>query len=45
MDVFDGFTITIKSLTSSTLVLHEVISVEGIDIVADMEYRKSDLKL
>lgn len=40
MDVFDGFTITIKSLTSSTLVLHEVISVEGIDIVADMEYRK-----
>ena len=40
IDVFDGFTITIKSLTSSTLVLHEVISVEGIDIVADMEYRK-----
>ena len=40
MDVFDGFTITIKSLTSSTLVLHEVISVEDIDIVADMEYRK-----
>jgi len=40
MDVFDGFTITIKSLTSSTLVLHEVISVEGVDIVADMEYRK-----
>ena len=40
MDTFDGFIVTIKSVTSSTLILHEVISVEGIDIVADMEYRK-----
>lgn len=40
MDAMDGITISIKSVTSSTLVLHEVISMEGIDMTADMEYNK-----
>lgn len=40
MELFDGFTITIKSLTSSVLVLHEEIDLDGINIVADMEYHK-----
>lgn len=40
MDLMEGFTITIKTINSTTLVLHEVISMEGIDIVADIEYHK-----
>lgn len=40
MDIMEGFTITVKSVTSSILVLHEVISMEGIDLTADVEYSK-----
>lgn len=40
MELFEGFTINIKTVNSTTLVLHEVISMEGIDIVADIEYHK-----
>lgn len=40
IDAMDGITITIKSLTSSTLVLHEVISIDGMDLTADMEYSR-----
>ena len=40
MDLFEGFTINIKSISSSTLVLHEDINMEGVSIIADLEYRK-----
>lgn len=40
MELFEGFTISIKTINSTTLILHEVISMEGIDIVADIEYHK-----
>ena len=40
MDVMDGISISVKSVTSSTLVLREAISMEGIDLTADMEYSK-----
>ena len=40
MDSMDGISISVKSVTSSTLVLHETISMEGIDLTADMEYSK-----
>lgn len=40
MDAMDGISITVKSVTSSTLVLREDISMEVIDITADMEYSK-----
>lgn len=40
MDVMDGISISVKSVTSSTLVLREEISMEGIDMTADMEYSK-----
>ena len=40
MDAMDGISISVKSVTSSTLVLREEISMEGIDMTADMEYRK-----
>ena len=40
MDLMEGFTISVKSITSTALVLHEVISMDGIDLVADMEYHK-----
>ena len=40
MDAMDGISISVKSISSSTLVLHEVISMEGIDLTADMEYSK-----
>jgi len=40
MDAMDGFSISVKSVTSSTLVLREEISMEGIDMTADMEYSK-----
>ena len=40
MDAMDGISITVKSVTSSTLVLREDISMEGIDITANMEYSK-----
>jgi len=32
--------VTIKSLTETTLVLHEVISANGLSITADMTYKK-----
>ena len=40
MEEFKGITISIQSVTSSTLVLHEIINMEGLNIVADMEYHK-----
>ncbi len=40
MDAMEGINIYVKSVTSSTLILHEEISLEGIDLVADMEYSK-----
>lgn len=40
MELFDGFSISIKSISSSKLVLHEVFSMDGIEMVADMEYLK-----
>ena len=41
LDVMDGVTISVKSITESVLVLHEAISVEGIDMVADITYQKN----
>lgn len=40
MDAMEGISISVKSVTSSSLVLREVISMEGIDMTADMEYSK-----
>lgn len=40
MELMDDFTITIKSVNKSKLILHEVISVDGMELVADMEYYK-----
>lgn len=40
MDAMEGISISVKSVTSSTLVLREEISMEGIDLTADMEYSK-----
>ena len=40
MDAMDGISISVKSVTSSTLVLRESISMEGIEFTADMEYSK-----
>lgn len=40
IDAMDGISISVKSVTSSTLVLREAISMEGIDLTADMEYSK-----
>ena len=40
MDAMEGISISVKSVTSSTLVLREEISMEGIDMTADMEYSK-----
>ena len=40
MDAMDGISISVKSVTSSKLVLREEISMEGIDMTADMEYSK-----
>ena len=40
MDAMEGISISVKSVTSSILVLHEVISMEGIELTADMEYSK-----
>lgn len=40
MEEFEGFTITIQSVSSSILVLHETINIEGMDITAEMEYHK-----
>ncbi|MBO4893160.1 MAG: hypothetical protein J5502_11195 [Prevotella sp.] len=41
MDTMDGISISVKSVTSSTLVLREAISMEGIELTADMEYSKN----
>lgn len=40
IDESDGFTVSIKSITSSTLVLREDFSMEGIELTADMEYSR-----
>lgn len=40
VDAMDGISISVKSVTSSTLVLHETISVEDIELTADIEYSK-----
>lgn len=39
-DAMDDISISVKSVNSSTLVLHEEISMEGIDLTADMEYNR-----
>lgn len=40
LDEASGITVSIKSITSSTLVLREDFSMEGIELTADMEYSK-----
>lgn len=40
MDAMDGIGISVRSVTSSILVLREEISMEGIDMIAEMEYSK-----
>lgn len=40
LDSMNGISISVKNVSSSTLVLHEAISIEGIDMMADMEYCK-----
>ncbi len=40
MELFEGISINVKSVTSSTLILHEVIQFEGTSLTADMEYHK-----
>jgi len=40
MDAMDGISISIKSVTTSTLVLREAISMDGIELTADMEYSR-----
>ena len=36
----DGISVSVKSITESTLVLHEVFDLEEFKITADMEYKK-----
>lgn len=36
----DGITVSVKSITSSTLVLREDFSMEGLELTADMEYSR-----
>lgn len=40
MELFDGFTITVKKVNSSVLVLQEKFDMEGMSFTADMEYHK-----
>lgn len=40
MDAMDGINISVKNISSSTLVLRETINMEGLDLTADMEYSK-----
>ena len=40
IDVMDGISISVKSVTSSTLVLRETITMESINLTADLEYSK-----
>ncbi|MBR1468231.1 MAG: hypothetical protein IJ606_06350 [Bacteroidaceae bacterium] len=40
MDAMKGFSVSIKSISSSKLVLHEVISMQGLEITADIEYSR-----
>ena len=40
IDESDGITISVKSINSSTLVLREDFSMEGIELTADMEYSR-----
>ncbi len=40
IDAMDGISISVKSVTSSALVLREEINMEGINMTADMEYSK-----
>ncbi len=40
MDAMDGINISIKSISSTTLVLREIINMEGINITADIEYSR-----
>lgn len=40
IDDSDGITVSVKSVTSSTLVLREEFNMEGLELTADMEYSK-----
>lgn len=40
MDAMDGISISVKNISSSTLILREEINMEGISLTADMEYSK-----
>lgn len=40
MDLMEGFTITVKSVSSTKLILHEAINIEGLNLVMDVEYHK-----
>lgn len=40
VDAMDGIKISVKSISSSKMVLREEINMEGIEITADMEYSK-----
>lgn len=40
IDESDGITVSVKSVTSSTLVLREEFNMEGLELTADMEYSK-----
>lgn len=40
IDETDGITVSVKSVTSSTLVLREDFSMEGLEFTADMEYNR-----
>jgi len=41
VDESDGVSVSVKSISTTTLVLHEVINMEGLNITADMEYKKN----
>lgn len=40
MDPMDGFSIFVKTINSSKMILQESINMEGVNIDADMEYSK-----
>lgn len=40
MDAMDGISISVKNISSSTMILREEINMEGISLTADMEYSK-----
>lgn len=40
MDAMEGISISVKNISSSTMILREEINMEGISLTADMEYSK-----